>query len=107
MFMLYLTCKNHLIILEQTLKQCSLWSDDAPSKEAMASSAPFACDTMAFEQWLQFIFIPKMTELIQLQQPLPSSMAIAPMAEHVWKGMAQRQILITHLQSFDALLNQQ
>lgn len=107
MFMLYFTCKNHLIILEQTLKQCSLWVDSAPSVHAMASSAPFACDTMAFEQWLQFIFIPKMRELIELEQPLPTNMAIAPMAEHVWQGMTDYAELIRHLHNFDSVLSQQ
>ncbi|WP_445773799.1 YqcC family protein [Shewanella sp.] len=105
--MLYLASKNHLITLEQLLKQCQLWSDTPPSASALASNAPFACDTMTFEQWLQFIFIPKMTELIYRQQPLPSSMAIAPMAEQLWQGMAQRQSVINHLRAFDALLNQQ
>ncbi|MGB6138233.1 MAG: YqcC family protein [Shewanella sp.] len=107
MFMLYLTCKKHLIILEQILKQCSLWADSTPSVQAMASSAPFACDTMAFEQWLQFIFIPKMSELIEFQHPLPANMAIAPMAEHVWQGMTDYAELIRHLRDFDTLLSQQ
>lgn len=103
--MLYLTSKNHLIKLEQMLKQCSLWSNNVPSKSAMASSAPFACDAMAFEQWLQFIFIPKMYELIEFQQPLPTNMAIAPMAEHVWQGRGDYAELIRHLHDFDTLLS--
>nr|WP_308424506.1 YqcC family protein [Shewanella ulleungensis] len=107
MFMLYLTSKNHLIKLEQLLKQCQLWSDALPSASALASHAPFACDTMAFEQWLQFIFIPKMTELIAQKHPLPTTMAIAPMAEQLWQGMPQRNVIIVHLQAFDVLLNKQ
>lgn len=105
--MLYLASKNHLITLEQLLKQCHLWSDTQPSAAAMASHAPFACDTMAFEQWLQFIFIPKMTELVAQEHPLPTTMAIAPMAEQLWQGMTDYVELIRHLHDFDALLSQQ
>jgi uncharacterized protein YqcC (DUF446 family) len=105
-FMLYLTSKNHLIKLEQLLKDFQLWSDISPSVSAMTSTAPFCCDVMAFEQWLQFIFIPKMTELIVLQQPLPTNMALAPMAEHVWQSKPHGSVMITQLQQFDALLSQ-
>jgi uncharacterized protein YqcC (DUF446 family) len=55
---------------------------------------------------LQFIFIPKMTELIAQRQPLPTNMALAPMAEHVWQGMHYGDVLIAQLQQFDTLLSQ-
>ncbi|WP_137226548.1 YqcC family protein [Shewanella sp. MEBiC00475] len=105
-FMLYLTSKNHLIKLEQLLKAYDLWSETPPPETAMVSTAPFCCDVMAFEQWLQFIFIPKMTELVVLQQPLPTNMALAPMAEHVWQSMPHGTIMVAQLQQFDAELSQ-
>ncbi|MGX9461006.1 YqcC family protein [Shewanella sp. A14] len=105
-FMLYLTSQNHLIKLEQLLKDSQLWSEQPPTTLALASSAPFACDTMAFEQWLQFIFIPKMTEIIVQEHPLPTNMALAPMAEQVWQNMAHYHDVICLLRRFDSLLNQ-
>ncbi|PKH32097.1 MULTISPECIES: YqcC family protein [unclassified Shewanella] len=105
-FMLYLASQNYLVKLEQLLKEFQLWSDISPPASVMASTAPFCCDVMAFEQWLQFIFIPKMTELIAQRQPLPTNMALAPMAEHVWQGMHYGDVLIAQLQQFDTLLSQ-
>ncbi|MBB1318254.1 YqcC family protein [Shewanella sp. SR43-4] len=105
-FMLYLTSQNHLIKLEQLLKEFQLWSDILPPVSAMTSTAPFCCDVMAFEQWLQFIFIPKMTELVVQRHPLPSNMALAPMAEHVWQSKPHGEVMIAQLRQFDILLSQ-
>lgn len=67
--------------LEQSLRQAMLWSCHSPSKEALQSIVPFAFDSMPFEQWLQFIFIPKMSEIVRNQQKLPNSLKMSPMAE--------------------------
>jgi uncharacterized protein YqcC (DUF446 family) len=103
--MLYLTSKNNLIKLEQLLKGVQLWSDLPPPVSAMASTAPFSCDVMAFEQWLQFIFIPKMSQLIEQQHPLPTNIAIAPMAEHLWQATPHYHALIELLRDVDCLLS--
>nr|WP_269468628.1 YqcC family protein [Alteromonas sp. ASW11-130] len=65
------------------MKDRGLWADCHPSSSALASTEPFACDTLSFVQWLQFIFIPKFKSLINHQQQLPSNMAIHPAAQ-VW-----------------------
>jgi uncharacterized protein YqcC (DUF446 family) len=101
----YTRCKTHLTRLEALLKQQKLWSDIEPSSAALASTAPFACDTLAFEEWLQFIFIPKFSALINAQQALPSHMQIAPMAAQVWQFNASRQPIIELLISMDDVIN--
>ena len=75
-----------LIDVEASLRQMNLWSDESPSPEAMASTEPFAIDTMGFEQWLQFIFLPIMYQLIESGQPFPPECSIAPMAEEYFRG---------------------
>jgi len=47
---------ERLIDLEAELRQLNLWAADPPTPEALASEQPFAVDTLALEQWLQFIF---------------------------------------------------
>tara|TARA_R110002060_G_scaffold76842_2_gene87665 strand:- start:679 stop:1023 length:345 start_codon:yes stop_codon:yes gene_type:complete len=66
--------------LTVALKTAEQWSSSPPSLWAMQSELPFACDRMDFAQWLQFIFIPKMNELLQEEKPLPTRMALMPMA---------------------------
>jgi uncharacterized protein YqcC (DUF446 family) len=100
-----ITCKTYLVELENLLKHHSLWSEQSPSDQALTSTAPFACDTLSFEQWLQFIFMPKMTQLIDCNQALPTQMHLAPMAEQVWQGNGNYQDIISLLSSMDEFIN--
>jgi uncharacterized protein YqcC (DUF446 family) len=70
-----------IIKLEQSLRGANLWSNGAPSFEALQSKLPFAFDTMPFEQWLQFVFIPKMFEMVSNKSSLPDNLKLLPMAE--------------------------
>lgn len=77
--------------LEEVLNAADLWSCDQPSPAALASQQPFACDTLTFEQWLQFIFLPRLTVLLKSGETVPT-MALLPMAEETWQG-AQQPVL--------------
>ena len=70
-----------LVTMETELRQQNVWSALPPSPEAMASDMPFCVDTMAFSQWLQWIFIPRMRALIDAKAPLPKGANITPYAE--------------------------
>ncbi|GLS89324.1 hypothetical protein GCM10007916_03910 [Psychromonas marina] len=74
-----------IIELESALQKQQLWQSERPSEQALASKLPFAIDHLNFVQWLQFIFIEKITLLLQQNLPLPTSMAIAPMASEYFK----------------------
>ncbi|KGJ96246.1 YqcC-like domain containing protein [Colwellia psychrerythraea] len=73
--------------LANELKSLDLWQTQIPTTTELASSAPFCCDTLTFEQWLQFIFIPKIMQMIKLRQPLPTKIGLSPMAEQVYKHL--------------------
>ncbi|MEP5765069.1 MAG: YqcC family protein [Halieaceae bacterium] len=76
-----------LIDVEAHLRQMGLWRAEPPSAQALASTQPFCIDTLGFDQWLQFIFLPTMYELVESGRPLPTECAIAPMAEEFFRGM--------------------
>ncbi|GHB76640.1 hypothetical protein GCM10008107_27720 [Psychrosphaera saromensis] len=101
---IYQQCSNLLIQLEQDLKQLELWSEQTPTIEQLSSVQPFAVDTLAFEQWLQFIFIPKMSYLVNAQTALPKNMAILPMAEESFKHQ-QVTPLLTTITQLDQLIS--
>ncbi len=90
--------------LEQVLKQNQLWSNQPPSTEQLNSQTPFAADTMSFENWLQFIFIPRFNQLIVNNMPLPSNMSITPMAEMRF-GSNYSDVIAT-LKTIDALVQE-
>ena len=77
-----------LIDVEAHLRQMDLWEQEPPPPEAFESTQPFAIDTLSFNQWLQFIFLPTMYRLIEDGEPLPGECGIAPMAEEYFRGQA-------------------
>ena len=74
--------------LEMAMRQENLWQTARPSEQALASTEPFAIDSLNFSQWLQFIFIEKMSTMLQLNLALPTAMAVAPMAVEYFKVQA-------------------
>ncbi len=73
--------------LERELHSLGLWQEEKPSAQALASRAPFAIDSLSFVQWLQFIFLDKMTQLVSCGHPLPEAMLILPMATEYFKNL--------------------
>ena len=93
--------------LELQLRVQNLWQNSKPSQQALLSREPFAIDTLTFVQWLQFIFLEKMNELIQFSQPLPNSVSVHPMATEYFKGLDHDYSEIENIIArIDLLLNQ-
>ncbi|WP_456413247.1 YqcC family protein [Thiolapillus sp.] len=99
----------HLQRLEKELRLQGWWSDAAPSADALKSTAPFCHDSMTFEQWLQWIFLPKLWEIIHENAPLPENCAIAPMAEIAWRNQSAGTVttLIELLTKIDSCIGAQ
>ncbi|WP_407331199.1 YqcC family protein [Enterovibrio sp. 27052020O] len=89
--------------LQQELERNGHWQEGSPSIEALASTEPFAIDTLTCTEWLQWVFIPKMQFLIVHMHPLPVSFSISPYVEEALKG-AQGHEAITRVSiNIDAL----
>ena len=97
---------QQLLLIERELRVLGLWSVDSPAPEALASVEPFCVDTLRFEQWLQWIFLPRMKQLLEAGAALPSVSGIQPMAEQVYGGgqAVKARGLIRLLGEFDRLL---
>ncbi len=95
-----------LIDIEGELRQLGLWDKIPPSSAALASTEPFCVDTLSLPQWLQFVFIPRLYQMLEAGQSLPSECAIAPMAEEYFRGTELAvQELVTALQRMDDMLS--
>lgn len=66
-----------LFALTETMKSNDLWPSREPTPYELASTVPFSVDRLQFNEWLAFIFCPKLTELIEQGKGIPS-MAITP-----------------------------
>jgi uncharacterized protein YqcC (DUF446 family) len=95
-----------LIDIEAQLRQLNQWDRVPPSAEALASQEPFSVDTLTLPQWLQFIFLPTLYQMLEEGQPLPQRCGIAPMAEEYFRGTGLRSgELVVALMRIDELLN--
>ena len=96
---------DQLLLIERQLLQLGLWAQQAPSAEALASQQPFCVDSLAFEEWLQWIFLPRLKSMLEANAPLPTASGIAAMAEQVFVGRAlEVKGLIAALEEFDRLI---
>jgi uncharacterized protein YqcC (DUF446 family) len=96
-----------LMAIEAQLRILSLWESEPPSTEDLLSDQPFCCDTLAFPQWLQWILLPRMWEIVEQGGPYPQHCGIYAYAEE-W-AMHQDQAmdslgLLTVLWRFDGLI---
>lgn len=89
-----------LLQTEECLKQSLLWDDRSPSEHDLASQQPFALDTLAPEQWLQWVFIPKMRLMVE-EQKVAKGFSISPYFEEVWKQDDSKSELISLLHLID------
>ncbi|WP_165668773.1 YqcC family protein [Metapseudomonas otitidis] len=96
---------DQLLLIERELRLLGWWAEQPPSAEALASQAPFCVDTMAFEEWLQWIFLPRMKVILEAGAELPRVSGILPMAEMAYQERAGNvQGLLEALGAFDRLI---
>ena len=98
---------DHLLLIERELRAQGWWAATPPPAEALASVEPFCVDSLAFEEWLQWIFLPRMKVIIESGQPLPSVSGIRPMAEMVYSAkLGKASGLLVLLGEFDGLIGE-
>ncbi|SFI97218.1 Uncharacterized conserved protein YqcC, DUF446 family [Pseudomonas guineae] len=96
---------EQLLLIERELRLQGWWGTQAPDTRALSSELPFCVDTLAFEQWLQWLFLPRMKQMLEAGADLPSVSGIQSMAEQVYDGQAERaRALIKLLGEFDQLI---
>lgn len=95
--------QENLQQIEAVLKGLGMWSSEPPSKTALESTMPFAVDTMSFEQWVQYIFIPKIQNMIELKQLPPGPAQIHPIAEEVYKEQKNTKPLLDLFKVYDEI----
>ncbi|SLM64148.1 MULTISPECIES: YqcC family protein [Dickeya] len=99
-----LQIRQALFAIEQALKHSQLWQAAPPNEAAFASKEPFCIDTMNAEQWLQWVFLPRMHALLDSGGPLPKRLAILPYFDvALTDSTAPVTGLLEQLRRFDAL----
>ena len=102
-----------LLEVEASLCVHGKWDVSRPAERDLSSHIPFCMDTLKFEQWLQWIFLPKMKEMLMKDmrgqtKPLPAQSAIFEYAEEcLLKSDPSREYLLKQLKLFDELISLQ
>ncbi len=89
--------------IEAEMIRIGLWQSDPLAPDQYDFQQAFAMDTMAFSQWLQFIFIPRVRDIIQTPGEFPSSSSVGAQAVREFDGTSEASELVSLLSEFDAL----
>lgn len=73
--------RDRLHAIEALLRETNHWQEKAPDSSAFASEQPFCLDTLEPLEWLQWVLIPRMRQLIASGMPLPQNFVVAPYYE--------------------------
>ena len=96
--------RDRLRAIEALLRETEHWQATAPDSSAFASDKPFCLDTLEPLEWLQWVLIPRMHQLLESGQPLPQNFAVAPYYEMALDAAhVGRDPLLKALQDLDAL----
>ncbi|MEN8106757.1 MAG: YqcC family protein [Pseudomonadota bacterium] len=94
-----------LLEVEANLRTSGKWDEYQPPESTLVSAQPFCIDTLRFEQWLQWIFLPRMKNILEHSLPLPEKSGIFPYAQdylHTHEPPARK--LLTLIKRFDDLI---
>jgi len=66
--------------IEAEMRSIGMWQDQPLPPEQYAYTRAFAGDTMAFDQWLQFVLIPRAREIVATRGAFPPFSEVAAQA---------------------------
>lgn len=96
---------EQLLLIERELRVQGWWDEVSPTAEALSSVEPFSVDTLDFHQWLQWIFLVRMKQILEQDLPLPNASGILEMAEMVYADKPSESLdLRNALKKFDQLI---
>ncbi|MGH2361807.1 MAG: YqcC family protein [bacterium] len=96
--------KEKIASIEAEMKRIAMWQQGPLEPEKYEFHAAFAMDTMAYSQWLQFVFIPRVHEVLDSYGPVPRQSSVGAQAIREFDGYNEASDLVTLLCEFDGLI---
>ena len=90
--------------IEAEMKRIGFWSDAPPTPEQMNFKRAYAIDTMVYDQWLQFVLLPRVRDIIRNRGSFPPSSSVGKQALREWDGDDRAIPLTSMLCEFDRLV---
>ncbi len=93
---------SQIASIEAEMQRIGFWQAEPLKSEQYQFNEAFGTDTMAFSQWLQFIFLPRVKDSAASGN-FPSESHVAAQAVREFDGVQEASHLVTLLSEFDAL----
>jgi uncharacterized protein YqcC (DUF446 family) len=90
--------------IENEMKRIGYWQSDPLRPEQYEFRSAFAMDTMAFSQWLQFIFIPRVKNMLETGEKFPPDSQNGAQAVREFDGDDRAQGIVALLSDFDEII---
>jgi uncharacterized protein YqcC (DUF446 family) len=100
---LYALAQKKATEIEIELKRLSLWSENLLPPDCFENMGAFGSNTMRFEQWLQFVLLPRINQIIQDHEQFPSNSQVAVYAIRYFDGNPATEKLQGIISEFDEL----
>jgi uncharacterized protein YqcC (DUF446 family) len=91
--------------IEVELKSLNRWSDHPLPEGKFENIGAFGCNTMTFEQWIQFVLLDRLHEIVETYGEFPEDSMIATYAVKAFEGDFETGNLQNLLYQLDALVN--
>jgi uncharacterized protein YqcC (DUF446 family) len=92
--------------IEAEMRRIGMWQNEPMPQEKIASAGAFGQGSMAFEQWLQFVFVPRANEIVAARGKFPSKSQVWDQAYREWRMWGEApdvDRLLELLREFDGL----
>jgi len=93
--------------IEVELKKLGRWDAQSLPDDRFENMGAFGRNTMTFEQWIQFILLPRIRDIVASNGEFPSESNLAPYAIRYFDGDPDAENLHQLLYDMDALINKE
>jgi len=96
-----------LVRIREEMQHLGMWAVPKLKPEELEDMGAFGSNTMSFEQWLRWVFIPNVQVLLEKDGPWPQSSDIGVYAIKNFDGNDEASELVSLLCEFDALFSEE
>lgn len=68
------------------MRKLGLWLENPPSEETVLAGGAFGLGTVAFDSWVQVVFVTRLRQTADGVFPIPSSSSVGTKATREWNG---------------------
>ncbi len=90
--------------IEREMQELGIWQSEPLPPEMMEFEAAFGADKLSFEQWIQFVLIPRVRDIASSGGTFPASSNVGAQAARCFSGLPNGEGLIALLSEFDAFI---